>query len=556
MLSELYINNLAVIKSATIQFTDNLNIFTGETGAGKSILINGINAVLGQRTSKEIVRNGCDKSVIVALFTNITKETKDKLSLYGFDFENDELSVTREIFCDGGSVARINSRPATVSVLKDIGQTLINIHGQHDNQILLIPENHLSILDNYAELNNDLEEYRQLFKNLQETARQIKKLVSDETQREYRSQVLRELISEIDALDINDNEDVELENQYKLMDNSALISACVNNTLQYLSGNGESDGAVELCNNAYNELSLKNDLSDSISKLSERLKNTSIELDDIMSEINHFKGEIDFDQNKFDYISQRRDALNSLKKKYGPLLSDVLKRYNDAKSELDSLDNNDTIIENLNTEKHLLLEKVTKKAKELSDLREKAVKKLVQNVESQLKFLDMPNVKLEVLHTKGKLTVTGMDNIEFLISANIGEPPKPIAKIASGGELSRIMLALKCVLADKDNIPTLIFDEIDTGVSGRAAQKIGIKLEEISKIRQVLCVTHLAQIAVMADNHLCIEKKVVDNSTQTNVKSLSFEERKYEIARIMGGENITDLLLENAEELILSAKNK
>jgi len=555
MLKELYIENLAVIKQATITFNNNLNIFTGETGAGKSILINGINAVLGQRTSKEIVRTGCEKAVIVALFVNLSQTTKNKLTELNTAFEDDEIIITREIFSDGGSVARINSRTITVSSLREIGETLINIHGQHDNQILLSPEKHINIIDNFGDIHNHLTQYQLSFKNLQETARKINKISVDEREKVHRIFELNEIINEIESLDISENEDITIEEEYNLSKNSARIFEAVNNAYEFLIGTDDSTGAIVLADNAAEEMLPLSDLLGDLEPISNRLKSASIEIDDISSELSHLLSRLDLDPKHFEFITKRREDLNKIKRKYGAELSDVFKKLSDCVSELDVLEDNDSQIEILKNQKQEQLGDVTKKAKILCQKREEASVNFIKQVTSELAFLDMPNVKLEVLHDKGKLTINGMDTIELLISANVGEPPKPIAKIASGGELSRIMLALKNVLADKDDIPTLIFDEIDTGVSGRAAQKIGIKLAQISKFRQVLCVTHLAQIAIMADNHLCIEKNVVENSTITNVKTLNFDERKHEIARIMGGDNVTDLLLKNAEELINSSKS-
>lgn len=554
MLKELYIENLAVIKQATITFNNNLNIFTGETGAGKSILINGINAVLGQRTTKEIVRTGSEKAVVVALFINLSNSTKDKLSELGFTIEDNEVSITREIFSDGGSVARVNSRTTTVSILREIGETLINIHGQHDNQILLSPEKHINIIDNFGSLHNSLAEYQSSFKTLQETARKINKLTLDEKEKNHRIFELTEIINEIETLELYENEDVEIEEEYNVSKNAAKLFEAVNNAYIFLSGTDDMTGAIVETDNAAEELLPLTEFLGDLEPIASRLKAASIEIDDISSELSHLSSRLDIDPKHFDYLSKRREDLNKIKRKYGPELVDVLKTHNNALVELEQLEGNDSQIELLRNQKSELLAEVTQKAKLLSTQREEVAITFIERVTSELTFLDMPNVKLEVSHEKGKLTVNGMDTLEFLISANVGEPPKPIAKIASGGELSRIMLALKNVLADKDDIPTLIFDEIDTGVSGRAAQKIGIKLAQISKFRQVLCVTHLAQIAIMADNHLCIEKNVVDNTTITKVKALDLDERKYEIARIMGGDNATELLLKNAEELINSAK--
>ncbi len=554
MLRELYIENLAVIKKASISFCNNLNIFTGETGAGKSILINGINAILGQRTTKDIVRTGCDKAIISALFTDVPKDTVDMLNKYGLSCEENQITITREISADGGSVARINMRAINITVLKEIGETLINIHGQHDNQILLKPEKHIEILDNFGSLGDMLNDYRECFKMLQDTAREINSLVANEKEKELRIKELQECINEIEELEISENEDKEIEDDFNHSKNFSKLFEGLNSANILLSGNDDFSGSIVDVDNSAEKLFAMVDIMPELEPLSKRLKDASIELDDISSEISSIISKIDISPERFEYISNRRELFNKIKRKYGPELSDVINYYNKSVSELEQFTGNENKIEALKEKKSILLNKVTQKAKNLSVARENASKKFIEHVTNELVFLDMPNVKLEVLKTKGKLTVHGMDNIEFLISANIGELPKPIAKIASGGELSRIMLALKNVLADKDNIPTLIFDEIDTGVSGRAAQKIGIKLEEISKFRQVLCVTHLAQIAVMADNHLYIEKNVVNNSTVTQVMTLDFNNRKKEIARIMGGDNITDLMLKNAEELLSTSK--
>ena len=554
MLRELYIENLAVIKKASISLCNNLNIFTGETGAGKSILINGINAILGQRTTKDIVRTGCDKAVISALFTDVPEDTLDKLNEYGLSCEDNQITITREISSDGGSVARINMRAVNITVLKEIGETLINIHGQHDNQILLKPEKHIEILDNFGSLGDILNDYRECFKMLQDIAREINTLAINEKEKELRVTELQERINEIEELEISENEDKEIEDEFNHSKNFSMLFEGLNSANMLLCGNDDISGSIVDVDNSAEKLIAMVDIMPNLEPLSKRLKDASIDLDDISSEISHIISKIDISPERFEYISKRRELLNKIKRKYGPELSDVIAFYNKCVSELEQLTGNESKIEVLKEKKSMLLNEVTVKAKSLSVARENASEKFIDQVTKELAFLDMPSVKLEVLQTKGKLTAHGMDNIEFLISANIGEPPKPIAKIASGGELSRIMLALKNVLADKDNIPTLIFDEIDTGVSGRAAQKIGIKLEEISKFRQVLCVTHLAQIAVMADNHLYIEKNVVDNATVTKVTTLDFNDRKKEIARIMGGDNITDLMLKNAEELITTSK--
>lgn len=550
MLYELDIENLAVIKNAVIPFSDNFNVFTGETGAGKSILIGGINAVLGQRITKDIVRTGCKKAVVNARFVKLPAETIKKLDEFGISHDDDEITVTREIMADGGSVARINSKAAAVSVLREIGETLINIHGQHDNQTLLSPEKHIEILDSYGELQGEIDEYRSCFRTLQETARKIKKLALIERDKADRAEVLKRRIADIEEVSPEEGEDEQIDSEFAIARDSDRILNVLNRSFSALSGDDDTDGLPEIISSVQYELSDYNDILEPLKSITERLSNASIEISDIASEIRHIADGIDLDEERFDYLTKRHEQLTAIKRKYGPELSDVIKLYNDARSELDAIESSSDEIIHLKNEKEQLLNAVSAKARDLSEHREQIAMRFIAEVQEELRFLDMPNVRLAMENSKGKLTTNGVDNIEFLISANPGEPPKPMAKIASGGELSRIMLALKTVIADKDDIPTLIFDEIDTGVSGRAAQKIGIKLKNISRIRQVICVTHLTQLAVFGDNHLLIEKNVSDGHTYTTVKQLDFEGRKQEIARIMVGDNISDLMLENAEQLL------
>ena len=536
MLSELYIENLAVIEKATIDFSDKLNVFTGETGAGKSILINGINAILGQRVTKDIVRTGTDKAVISALFTDIGDNVLQVLDELGISAEDGQLFLTREIRSDGGSVARVNSRAVNVSVLKAIGETLVTIHGQHDNQILMAPERHIEILDSYAESEALIEDYHSSFRELQSIAKKINKIKTEQSKKEFRMAELADIVEEINALNIHEGEDIYM-------------------AKQLLSGDDDTDGAVEMTQRASKSVEGYTDIMTEISPIYDRLSSAAIEMEDISEEIGSLLDSLDIDPKRYDYLNQRSDELRRIMKKYGPELDDVLTTLENSQNELDELSGAEQSLDELNKEKERLLAEVSKKAKVLSDHRKKAGERFVSQVTEELEFLNMPKVKLVVQQKTGKLTINGMDSIEFLISANLGEEPKPIAKIASGGELSRIMLALKNVIAEKDSIGTLIFDEIDTGVSGRAAQKIGIKLKQISRLRQVLCVTHLAQMAVMADNHLLIEKNIQGDRTVTTVRTLDHEQRKYEIARIMGGENITELMLENAEQYLKDADN-
>lgn len=555
MLSELYIENLAVIEKATIDFSDKLNVFTGETGAGKSILINGINAILGQRVTKDIVRTGTDKAVISALFTDIGDNVLQVLDELGISAEDGQLFLTREIRSDGGSVARVNSRAVNVSVLKAIGETLVTIHGQHDNQILMAPEHHIEILDSYAESEALIEDYHSSFRDLQSIAKKINKIKTEQSKKEFRMAELADIVEEINALNIHEGEDKEIEAELNISKNAVAISEALYMAKQLLSGDDDTDGAVEMTQRASKSVEGYTDIMTEISPIYDRLSSAAIEMEDISEEIGSLLDSLDIDPKRYDYLNQRSDELRRIMKKYGPELDDVLTTLENSQNELDELSGAEQSLDELNKEKERLLAEVSKKAKALSDHRKKAGERFVSQVTEELEFLNMPKVKLVVQQKTGKLTINGMDSIEFLISANLGEEPKPIAKIASGGELSRIMLALKNVIAEKDSIGTLIFDEIDTGVSGRAAQKIGIKLKQISRLRQVLCVTHLAQMAVMADNHLLIEKNIQGDRTVTTVRTLDHEQRKYEIARIMGGENITELMLENAEQYLKDADN-
>jgi len=553
MLKELYIENLAVIERSSISFSGGLNVFTGETGAGKSILINGINAILGQRVTKDIVRTGSDKAVISAMFTDLGEDIIQKLNELGISCEDGQLFLSREIRSDGGSVARVNSRSVNVSALRELGDLLVNIHGQHDSQILMSPEKHIHILDSFADAQPMIEDYQASFKELQSIAKRISKLKQESERAKLRQSQLAEIVEEIESLKVSEGEDEKIKQELDISKNAVVLSEAMFSALQVLSGDDDVSGAIEHIAGAREKLSRYTEIYPQLSELVERISSAEIELEDIASELSSKMDSLNVDPKRYDYLNDRFDELRRIKKKYGPEMDDVFSTLEASKKELDIISTSDSKLAELNEKKNELLSVVSKKAKALSEFRTKAAKKFINEVTAELEFLNMPNVKLEVAQTAGKLTVNGMDNIEFLISANLGEEPKPIAKIASGGELSRIMLALKNVIADKDSIPTLIFDEIDTGVSGRAALKIGKKLKQISGLRQVLCVTHLAQIAVMAENHILIEKNTVSGRTVTTVTPLPADRRKYEIARIMSGEEPTELMLENAQSLIDNA---
>ena len=546
MLKELNIENLAVIEKADVKFSDSFNVFTGETGAGKSILIHGINAVIGQRVTKDIVRTGSKKAVVTALFSDLGEITKRKLDEYGVDCEDGNLIMTREIKSDGGSVARINGRVSSVSEMKDIGETLIQIHGQHDSRILQESEKHLEILDSFGGDSSFSEEYTADFRHLQDTAKKLVRLRKLEQTKAERIELLNIRLSDLSNADLKEpDEDEEIEKRYKLIQQTEQMTEAFNDAIVFLTLGNEN--AVEKAMSAENSIADYTDSDKETSELYDRLVSARIEMQDISDGLRKILNGLDRDEGTLQRLSDRRDELNRLKKKYMKSLPELIEMLQTTENELGELESSGAEIEKLEQEKEMLLEKTTKSAEKLSEYRKQTTKKFVEAVTEELKFLDMPNVTLKVDIKTGKLTSTGMDTVEFLISANKGEEPKPISKIASGGELSRIMLSIKNVMAEKDFIPSLIFDEIDTGVSGRAAQKIGVKLREISNVHQVLCVTHLAQIAVMAENHILIEKNTVKDRTITTVTELGFEQRKYEIARIMGGENPSELMLENAQ---------
>jgi DNA repair protein RecN (Recombination protein N) len=554
MLSELYIKNLAVIEEARIPFTDDLNVFTGETGAGKSILINGINSVLGQRVTRDIVRTGCDKAVVTALFTGLSPAVRERLDAAGIEHEDDELVLTREVRADGKSTARINGAPASAAVMRDIGSTLVNIHGQHDNQLLLDPSHHIEMLDSFGGLEGMLAEYRQCFTQLQDISRRLKRLAVEQRENTHLRYELEQTVKEIGDADLDVNEEEELNNEYRISLNSEQILGVLSKCLAVLKGDEDENGAVDGIKLCTRELSALEDSPSKCRELAARLDSAAAELDDIAAELSAAADSVDIDGERLAYILDRITLINELKRKYGPDVMDVLGVYEGAKARLDSISDSEGELSALSEERTELLHKTSALARELSEKRSSAGERLAAAIESELDFLNMPDVKMSVNITHGNLTAQGMDTVEFLISTNKGEEMRPVSKIASGGELSRIMLAFRSALAEKNEIPTLIFDEIDAGVSGRAAQKIGTKLKQVSRQAQVICVTHLSQLAVYADNHLLIEKNTADGRTYTSVAPLDKEGRIREIARIMVGSSITDTALQNARELLESAR--
>ncbi|MCQ2417665.1 MAG: DNA repair protein RecN [Oscillospiraceae bacterium] len=552
MLRELTIENLAVIESAVIPLAEGFHAFTGETGAGKSIMIHGLQAVLGQRTNKDFVRTGCKKAMISALFSPLTADTRAVLREYGLDNADDELLLTREISADGGSVGRVNGKTATAALLRALGDTLVNIHGQHDNQILLRPEQHLNVLDQFGGDQSLLSEYQNAFQQLQSCARALNALKKTEQEKINRLKELQETIEEIGELDPQPQEDIVLDEQFRIAAKAEDIADLALGINSMLTDGNEniSDAVAAACEQLHRLCAAEPEAEE----LYERLRNLNIELRDIAEEVGSYaSGKLS--PNEFAKLNERRNAVNSMALRYHTDADGLRQIYDTALQQVDEIQSDSQRLEQLTAERSQRLHNVTELAKALTEHRRKLAVLFSEKVGQELAYLNMPKVQIVVQLTQGKLTPNGMDHAEFLISANPGEPPKPIAQIASGGELSRLMLAFKSVLAERDAIPTLIFDEIDTGVSGKAAQKIGKKLRELSAHHQVICITHLTQLAVQAQHHLLIEKHSTDSSTATQVTVLNREERIHEIARIMGGEHPSELMLHTADEALREAGN-
>ena len=555
MLRELSIENLAVIEKASIAFDDKLNVFTGETGAGKSILIGGINAILGGRVSKDIVRAGADKAVVTGLFDDLPQTVIDKLSENGFTAE-DELLLQRDIHSDGKSTARINGRATTVSILRDIAAELIDIHGQHDNRLLMDSDNQREILDNYGRNSELLREYGLAFKEFSALSRKIKEVSRKKTESLEKAEMLRERLEELDRYNFSADEEETIKQKLEQLRNAEYISENLYNAQTAISGDDDTDGAYSLLEHCRDSVLSLSDTIPELEKLSERISDMLIELEDIREEIVQRIPDDDEDTaGMLSVYEERLSVILRLRRKYGAELSEILENSEKWRTELYEIDNGDDIIEELTEKKKEAGEKVKQLAAELTKSRKKAADELAKRISAELTFLDMPDIRLVFDISQDKVTLSGMDKVEILISVNKGEDLKPMSKIASGGELSRIMLAIKNVLADTDKLHTMIFDEIDTGISGRAATKVGIKLHEAAKNRQILCVTHLAQIAAMADTQLLIKKTSDDKRTYTAVTKLDFDGRKREIARIISGDENDPISLENAE-MLLTRKNE
>ena len=551
MIKSLHIENIAVIEKTDIDFDNGFNVLTGETGAGKSIIIDAINAVLGERTSKDLIRAGCEKATVSALFGDLSDEAKSIVIDNGFELDDGNLLVTRTLTLSGGTI-KINGRPATASILKEIAKNLINIHGQHDNQKLLDPDNYYLYLDLLAENNKELDDYYNEFKHFNAVRRELNSQETDEGEKQRRMDILQYQIKELEDADITLGEVDEIKRKLTIAENYEKTIAALSDASICLDGSELSDGAIALVRNSQKYIdSAKNDEFDA---LSNQIADVLGNLYDIAAQIRTYIDNDEYNNLDAEKLRERLDTLKRLMLKYGDDEQKMIDFLENARTELDTIVCSDKRIEELSLELDKSTERLISFGEKLTATRQKAAEYFSRQVSDVLCGLDMPNVKFVVNINRDKYTRHGCDAVEFLISANAGESVKPLHKIASGGELSRTMLAIKSVLADKDDVDTLIFDEIDTGISGRAADKVGLQLQRVSGSRQVICVTHLAQIAAYADNHLLIEKNVVDDRTYTNVSSLDTEQRIGEIARIMSGTELTENLYNSAKELLDRSK--
>ncbi len=552
MIKSLHIENIAVIEKTDIDFEDGFNALTGETGAGKSIIIDAINAVLGERTSKDLIRAGCDKAVVSAVFGDLSDVSKSLITDNGYELDCDgNLLITRVLTLGGGSI-KINGRPATATVLKEIAKNLINIHGQHDNQRLLDPDNYYIYLDLIAENLAERQEYYNEFKHFNSVRRELNAQETDEGEKLRRTEILQYQIKELEEADITVGELADIKRKLTIAENYEKTVACLNDAAFCLDGSENADGAVSLVRNAQKYIDgAKND---DFSALGARLAETLANLQDISAEIRAFTDSDLYRDLDADKLRERLDTLHRLMLKYGNDEQKMLDFLEKTKAELDKIICSDKRIAELSDELDASTERLISLGEKLTETRVKAAEQFSKQVSEVLCQLDMPNVQFAINVNKDRYSKHGCDAVEFLISANAGESVKPLHKIASGGELSRIMLSIKSVLADKDDVDTLIFDEIDTGISGRAADKVGLQLGRVADSRQVICVTHLAQIAAYAQNHLLIEKSVSNDRTYTNVASLDYENRIREIARIMSGTDITENLYNSAKELLDRSK--
>ncbi len=557
MLKSIDIKNIAIIEKASVEFTGGLNILTGETGAGKSILIDSINAVTGEKTSRELIRTGEDAAEVSAFFENISDEVKNKLTENGLPSEEDgTLLLQRKLTKDGKNVCRINGSAVTVSMLKNIGMNLINIHGQRDSQALLDSEKHIDFLDGFACVSDELEEFTEVFLLLQNVKSEIRSLSLDSAYKERQTELLTYQINELTAAEITVGEREALTKKKNVLNNSKKLFDALNASLVALSGDGESFGAEGLINSALCQISSVLSLAKGLDGLVEGLNTANSYIDECTSLIDDVLRQLEEMDGNIEEIEERLDLLYRLSKKYGETEEEMLSFLENAKNELEGITNSDERLNELYVIRDKLLTDCQNKAHTLSLKRKEASEILSSAIQKELSFLDMPSCRFVVNIEETEMTEKGSDAVEFLISANPGEVPKPLGKVASGGELSRIMLAMKNVLHKTGGADTLIFDEIDTGVSGSAAGKIAVKLYGVSKNSQVLCITHLAQIAAFADSHKFIYKEVFEGKTYTRIKELSSAERPLELVRMTYGNDSDEVHRRSAEKMICSAEKE
>ncbi len=554
MLKSLNIENIAVIEKCNIDFSSGFNVLTGETGAGKSIVIDAINAVTGQRTSKELVRTGCDKATVSAVFDDVPQGVIDILSEYAVDCSDSSIMLLRTINADGRNTCKINGVSVNVSVLREVGNLLVNIHGQHDNQALLDPQNHCRYIDAFSVDAKVIDDYRDCYNRLKTVKKQLKSLKVDENEKQSRISMLKFQINEIESANIKCGELNSLTERRNVIRNSEKLLQNLGACSIKLDGDDNNFGAVSQIMGAVDDLLQCTNSFASAKDLHDRLSAVSAELYEVSCDVKSALTNISFEPNELYECEERIELINSLVKKYGGSEENVLKYLSNAVSELELINSSDETISILEDKCSVLEDELVEKGLALTNSRKLSAQKFSFEVCSVLKYLEMPNVVFSAEFSEAMYTINGCDSVEFYISANKGQASKPLCKVASGGELSRIMLSIKSVMtADKD-ADTLIFDEIDTGISGKAADKVGRQLKLLSDNKQVICVTHLAQIAAAGDEHLLISKLSVDNTTRTNVDSISGDQRIKEIARIMSGTSLTENLYNSAKELIENHK--
>ena len=555
MLSVLHIENIAVIEQAEILFEGGFNVLTGETGAGKSIVIDAISAILGERTYRDVIRTGANRAFVSAIFTNIPQY--DWFSENQVEFDPQELQVQREIYADGRNVCRVNGRPVSVASLKKLGGRLINIHGQHDSQQLFDEENHLTYLDAFARDEQELEAYQQAFSAMQSVQREIQKLSMDESEKLRLVETLTFQIEEIRAANLVSGEEEQLKERRKVLQNAEKLSDALRMADEALYGGDSSDGAAGLLSNAEHALSRVSAISADMQTLHQKISDFMYSVQDAADELRAMRDDLSYSEGELEEIEERLDAIHKLKRKYGASVEDVLAYLADSEQRLDEIEFASDRIETLKKREAELQKETIRQGEILREKRLSAAQAMESRICDELRQLDMPKIRFVCEFTPQQPMQTGLDSVRFLMSANVGENLKPLSKVASGGELARIMLAMKQVLAQQDGVPTLIFDEVDAGVSGRAAQKVAYKLWTVSKGRQVLCVTHLPQIAAMADAEYTVEKRVENERTYTSVLHLDESGRKQELARLIGGSMITETTLAGAAELLrLAAEAK